>query len=143
MSSIYFLIGLNAAVASMGMLVVTSPAAAQKLESDTLSKVCRAAVGALMNQDPKIIRSDKVEEGIAYVSYNRPSDGKLWKNRCRVEGREITWGAVDAFGPGSGDGRWRTKYDDGSLTYSLSGRAVTILQEHLDGSKSSKTFTLD
>ena len=104
-----------------------------------VGRVCRAAIAAINGRDPAIIKVDKIEGGIAYVSYKRPDDGKKWKNRCRLEGKKVIWAAVDLDGPGSGPGRWRNDPADEVITYSIDGDSITITQTFSDGSDMSET----
>ena len=94
------------------ILSVPEQARAQIKSGSELAVVCRAGIAALMGHDIKIVRLDKVEGDIAHVSYSRPSDQKIWKNRCRIEGATLIWGTIDAFGPGTGFGPWRSRPED-------------------------------
>lgn len=124
-----------------GASASTSPAAAIAEPSTTvvlsdndLGRVCRAAVAALNGRDPAIIKVENVADGIAYVRYARPTDGRVWKNRCRVEGNRVVWASVDLNGPGSGPGRWRTDAEDEVVTYALKADTVKVRITYSDGS---------
>jgi hypothetical protein len=99
-------------------------------------------IGSLNGHDPSIIKVDKIEGGIAQVSYNRPSDGTGWTSQCRAEGDRIIWRAVDSLGPGSGVGRWREHPDDEVTRFSLAGSKITITTTYLDGSGGSDEYTI-
>jgi hypothetical protein len=99
-----------------------------------LGRVCRAAVAALNGGNPAIIKVERVEDGIANVGYARPSDGKVWKNRCRIEGDRLIWASVDLNGPGTGPGRWRTEAEDEVVTYAIEGETVKVRIAFSDGS---------
>ncbi|MDZ4066856.1 MAG: hypothetical protein U1E06_08365 [Tabrizicola sp.] len=111
--------------------------------SDTdLGRVCRGAVAALNGRDPAIIKVEQIENGVAYVGYERPDDGKVWKNRCRVDGDRVIWASVDLDGPGSGPGRWRTHADDEIVTYALDGPTVKVRIGYGDGSGSEEAYSI-
>ena len=112
------------------------------LSDGELGRVCRATIAALMGRDPSIIQVDRLSGGIAYTSYSRPSDGSIWKNRCRVEGDRVIWSAVDLNGPGTGPGRWRTHPLDETITYTIDGAQVSIKMTYSDGSVSEKTYSV-
>ena len=111
-------------------------------EKDT-GRICKAAIAKIMGRDVRIIRMDRSEDGIAYVSYVRPNDKKQWKNRCRLEVDQVVWSTVDAFGPNSGFGPWRTRPEDEKVIYRLNGKSITITEISSDGSKSSETMVVD
>lgn len=106
----------------------------QVLSAADLGRVCRATIGALNGRDPGIIQVTSVENDMAYVSYVRPDDGKVWKSRCRVDGDRVLWVAMDLSGPGSGPGRWRNDPEDEMITYAITGPTVTIKLRYSDGS---------
>ena len=117
-------------------LVAATPALAA---DGDVGRVCRAAIASINGRDAAIIKVDKIEDGIAYVSYKRPDDGKKWKNRCRLEGNKVIWAAVDLDGPGSGPGRWRNDPADEVITYKIDGDSITITQTFGDGSDITET----
>lgn len=86
-----------------------------------------------MARDPANIRLDSVSDGIAQVSYTRVEDGKVWKNRCRIEGDRVIWGTIDADGPGTGFGRWREDPADEVITFRINGPNVRISQAYKSG----------
>lgn len=111
--------------------VTTSPVG---LSDGDLGRVCRAAVAALNGRDPAIIKVERIEDGIAHVSYVRPNDGKVWKNQCRADGNRVVWASVDLNGPGTGPGRWRTDAEDEVVTYAVRANTVTVMITYSDGS---------
>lgn len=96
------------------------------LSTENLARVCKATVAILMGQSPSIMKAENAEAGLARVSYNRPSDNKKWTNECRVDGDLVIWRAVDAFGSGTGAGRWRTDPEDEKIRYKIDGKKVTV-----------------
>lgn len=87
-----------------------------------------------MGRDPKIIAVDKTEGDVIYVSYRRPDDGTVWKQRCRIEGTKIIWATET--------GRWRVHPLDEVITYSATPSALTIQQKFTDGSTSTKSYSM-
>lgn len=130
-----------AAQASTTTALKTS-AAIEPLSDANLSRVCRAAIAALNGHDPKIIDLMRIENRVAYVRYARPSDGSIWKNRCRVEGDRVVWAVMDRSGPGSGPGRWRNAPEDEVITYAISGPTVTIVIRYGDGSGDKHSYEI-
>jgi len=116
---------------------------AQAGSDSDLGNICRAAVAAIMGRDIKIMKLDQVHAGIAQVSYTRPSDHTQWKNQCRVEQDRVIWRTIDAFGPGSGPGPWRSRPEDEVIRFSIDGSRITIIQEFSDGSTSSDVLTIE
>ena len=114
-----------------------------KISDSDLGKVCRATIAATMGRDPQIVRLVRIEDGIAYTLYSRPSDGTVWQNRCRVEDDRVIWSTVDLGGPGSGPGRWRNHRLDDIVYFSLDGARVIIKTVHSDGSGSEKSYRVD
>ncbi len=112
------------------------------LDQIDLGRVCRATIGAVMGRDPAIIRVDRVEGGIAYVSYRRPSDDSLWENRCRTSGGKVIWSSVNADGPNTGFGRWRDDPLDGDINFEIVESSVRIEQVFADRSRSVETFVI-
>ena len=129
-----------ALLALMVISRTTEDAWAQVTSHGDLAIVCRAAVAAMMGHDIKIVRLDKIEGDIAYVSYARPSDKKVWKNRCRLDDSTVIWSTIDAFGPGTGFGPWRDRPGDEKVTFRLNASRVTVVQTFADGSDVTKNF---
>lgn len=97
------------------------------------ARICRAAIGAVMGRDPRIIKVDKEDAGIVHVSYARPDDGTIWEQRCRLEGARVLWATRT--------GRWRDDPQDETITYAVNGQTLSITQKFADGSGSTKTYT--
>ena len=111
-----------------------------KLAAADRARVCRAAVADANGHSPSIVKLVSDDGEIVRVRYNRPDDGKQWINECRFEGDRVLWRTVDAFGSGSGTGRWRDTPADESLTFALKGGDVTISTKYSDGSGGSETY---
>lgn len=122
---------------------VTTAEPVSSLSTADQGRVCRAVIADGNGHDPSIVRVDSNEAGIVQVSYDRPSDRKRWTNQCRFVADRVIWRTVDAFGPGTGVGRWRESADDEVIRYTLAGRSVTISTRYPDGSGSPATLTVD
>ncbi|MDF2809054.1 MAG: hypothetical protein K0S56_85 [Microvirga sp.] len=119
-------------IAVFGLLLATE-ATATETQAAVPNEICRAAIGAVMGRDPSIMRT-RPGDGIIYVSYKRPVDGKVWSYRCRLEGNKVFWA--------SEEGRWRNEPIDGVITFDIlnAGRTVKILEVSVDGIKSEATY---
>ena len=121
--------------------LVNGPAAPSLAASD-LSRVCRAAIAAMNGHKPRILKVMSNKDGVVRIRYARPSDGKLWKNDCRVSGNQVEWRPVDAEGPGSGESRWRSSDYGEKVTYKIKGRKVEITTHYPDGPPETEGFRL-
>jgi hypothetical protein len=113
---------------------VLSVAAVSLAGSPTFSdqQICKAAIGAIMGRDPKMIEVVKNEAGIVHLHYVRPNDGSKWANRCKLEGNKIIWA--------SDTGRWRDHPMDETITYNINGQNLEIVQTFTDGSTSQESY---
>ncbi|WP_133244872.1 hypothetical protein [Caulobacter radicis] len=84
------------------------------------ARVCRAAIAALMGRDPAIIKVVRSAGGVVDTRYVRPTDGTVWKNRCRISGNRVEWAAYQ----GGALGRWRS---EDVITYSVSGGRIRVV----------------
>jgi hypothetical protein len=60
------------------LLIPVSSGVAGEIGSFSKEQGCKAAVATMMGRDPKIVKVKKTKDGIVYLSYRRPDDGKLW-----------------------------------------------------------------
>jgi hypothetical protein len=96
-------------------------------------QICRAAIGAVMGRDPKIIKVTKIDSGIIHMSYSRPDDGTIWEQRCRIEDQKVIWATKS--------GRWREHPLDEVITHAVTRTSVTISQKFTDGSTLTKSYS--
>lgn len=129
----------NAARPSAPTIAEVEPEA---LSDADQARVCRAAIADMNGHPPSIVRVISQREGIARLRYRRPADGKAWTNECRVDGDRVIWRTVDAFGPGSGLGRWRTHAADETVQFSIDGSRVTITTTFPGEPPSAATYTM-
>jgi hypothetical protein len=117
-------------------------AGADKLPAPDMARVCRATVAALNDHDPDIVKVSGNSGEIVQVRYAAASDGKVWTNECRVRGNRVILRTIEAFGPQSGKGRWRTAPMDEVITYKIEGPEVSVTTKYSETSSSTETFTL-
>lgn len=133
----------SAAVPADSAARPSAPATAEAALSEAdQARVCRAAIADMNGHPPSIVRVISQREGIAQLRYRRPADGKAWTNECRVDGDRVIWRTVDAFGPGSGLGRWRTHAADETVQFSIDGSRVTITTTFPGEPPSAATYTM-
>ncbi len=122
----HFSLSIAALVASLGSNAAEPP-------KFNTQQICRATIGTIMGRDPKIIKVNKVDADVIYLSYTRADDGSVWSQRCRIEGSKVIWATTT--------GRWREHPLDEVITYAVTPTALTINQKFSDGSTSAKSFT--
>jgi len=117
-------------------------AGADKLAAPDLARVCRATVAALNDLDPDIVNVGGNNGELVQVRYTDANDGEVWTNECRVIGNRVILRTIEAFGPQSGKGRWRTAPMDEVITYAIKGSEVSITTKYSETSSSTETFAL-
>lgn len=114
--------------------------AVNKLSVADTSRVCRAAIADLNGHQPSLMKGVREDRDGVRIRYARPSDGKVWTNDCRLVGDRVMWRTVDAFGPGSGEGRWRSDPADEGVTFSVAGDEITITTAFPGEAPGSETY---
>jgi hypothetical protein len=99
----------------------------------TTAQICKAGIGIVMGRAPAIMKIDRVDFDVVYLSYVRADDRTRWTYKCQLKGQEILWGADD--------GRWRTHPADSVITFAVEGLSLTVTERFSDGSSNRKTFT--
>jgi hypothetical protein len=117
-------------------------AGADKLAAADLARVCRATVAALNDLDTGIVNVSGNSGELVQVRYTDAGDGNVWTNECRVIGNRVILRTIEAFGPQSGKGRWRTAPMDEIITYRIEGPEVSITTRFSETSSATKRFTL-
>ena len=120
----------------------TAVAGADKLPAADLARVCRATVAALNDLDPDIVKVSGNSGELVQVRYTDANDDKVWTNECRVTGNRVILRSIEAFGPQSGKGRWRTAPMDEVITYKIEGPEVGVTTRYSETSSATETFTL-
>lgn len=139
-----FIAGAFASIIALAFIVAGSiqsqtaaPAITAKSDRFNIGHLCRAAISIVMGRPIGIIRVDSMNQSLATVSYNRPDDGTLWQQKCKIEGDHVVWAALD--------GRWRNEYrweERLIFSHGNNGELLTIKQQHPDGSGSTQEFRL-
>jgi len=101
----------------------------RELSTKQAIAVCRATIAVLMGRDVNIIKGHSLGNGVIHTDYKRPDDGKRWQARCKFEGNRVIWASYDAFGPGTGAGRWRNEPEDAMITFSLEDNGIRIAED--------------
>lgn len=91
--------------------------------------LCKAVIATQFYKPVKIISVYEETANEVRVQYERTEDQTIWKNKCKVEGNTIVWGAVDPDRIGDEQaGRWRTRYSEGDdkITYSVDNESLIL-----------------
>jgi hypothetical protein len=116
-----------------GSLGFAVSAAASPVEPEL---ICRAAIGLLMDRDPRLFRLTRTDGDILFLSYVRPLDNFDWTYRCRISGNRIIWA--------SEPGRWREDPNDDEVSFEIvGGKQIRIINNRLDGPPINALFDLD
>lgn len=117
------------------LLAVASPASAE-LSFDPPA-ICRTAIAAIMDRDPKLMQTRTVADGIVMLTYARPIDNFVWAYRCRLEGNRVIWA--------NEPGRWRDKAKDDKILFEVvgSGSQLRIIDNHPNGTTTRQLFDRD
>lgn len=107
-----------------------APPSPAPISAKDMGRVCRASIGAIMGRDPAIISAKTVSDGLVETKYTR-DDGTVWKNQCRFEQGRVVWRTVDAFGPGSGLGRWR---NEDEILFRIEANGRIWIKQSMSGS---------
>jgi hypothetical protein len=117
------------------LLAVASPASAE-LSFDPPA-ICRTAIAAIMDRDPKLMQTRTVADGIVMLTYARPIDNFVWAYRCRLEGNRVIWA--------NEPGRWRDKAKDDKILFEVvgAGSQLRIIDNHPNGTTTRQLFDRD
>src|SRR5260370_40016843 len=69
------------------LLAVASPASAES--SFDPPAICRTAMAAITDRDPKLMQTTTAPDGGAMLTYARPIDNFVWAYRSRLEGNRV------------------------------------------------------
>jgi hypothetical protein len=113
-----------------GLAVAAAPALSPEV-------ICRAAIGSLMDRDPKLLRLTRTDGDILFLSYVRPIDNFDWTYRCKIRGNRVIWA--------SEPGRWRDDPKDDRVSFETvaGGKQLRIIDDRGDGSPTKVLFDLD
>jgi hypothetical protein len=115
------------------ILALTSQVAHSQAGPFTSAEVCKSTIGAVMGRDPATISVINSEDEMT-VGYARPSDGSIWRYRCKINGNRVIWATET--------GRWRDDPQDGRITFDAleSATKIRITENHTDGSSTVKVY---
>ena len=99
--------------------------------------ICRAAIAAIKDRDPKLIKVALTKGDVFFLTYTRPIDSFVWTYRCRIEGSRVVW----ADEPG----RWRNDPKDDRISFEAidAGARLQIVATHRNGQSEKQLFERD
>jgi hypothetical protein len=99
--------------------------------------ICRTAIAAITEHDPKIMQVTRTVGDVLFLTYVRPIDNFVWTYRCRIEGNRVVWA--------SEPGRWRDDPKDDKVFFEDvdAGKQLRIIESHVDGSNTKQLFDRD
>jgi hypothetical protein len=99
--------------------------------------ICRTAIAAIMDRDPKAMKVTKAADDVLILTYDRPIDNFIWTYRCRIDGNRVVWA--------SEPGRWREGPKDDKILFEVvdAGSQLRIIAIHRDGSRAQQLFDRD
>jgi len=112
-----------------------SPASAAPLFD--AGSICRTAVAAMTDRDPKIMQVTRTVGDVLFLAYARPIDNFVWDYRCKIEGNRVVWA--------SEPGRWRDDPKDHKVFFEIvgGGEQLRIIEDQGDGSATKELFERD
>lgn len=121
---------------AFAILLVSAPAAAAGLAFEPKT-ICRTAIAAIMDRDPKLVQATDARDGVMVLTYARPFDNFIFSYRCRIDGDHVVW----ADEPG----RWRDGPRDAKVSFEIVGAAeqLRIIVSHANGTTAQQLFDRD
>jgi hypothetical protein len=98
------------------------------------SAICRTAIAAIMDRDPKLIQATPAPDGVVMLTYTRPIDNFVWAYRCRLEENRVVWA--------NEPGRWRDDTRDDKVFFEVvgNGTQLRIIENHVDGTTTQQLY---
>lgn len=117
------------------LLVPLSAASAEP--AFEIHTVCRTAIAAMMDRDPKLVQATDASDGTVVLTYARPFDNFVFTYRCRIDGDRVVW----ADEPG----RWRDGPKDAKVLFEVvsSGERLRIVITRANGITGQQLFDHD
>jgi hypothetical protein len=117
------------------LLESVSPASAAP--AFEVEAICRTAIAAIMDRDPKTMKVTRTADDVLILTYDRPIDNFIWTYRCRIEGNRVVWA--------SDPGRWREGPKDDKILFEVvdAGKQLRIIAIHRNGSRAQQLFDRD
>ena len=118
----------------LSFLVVPASTAASPFATRA---ICRAAIAAVMDRDPKLVQATDAPDGAVALTYTRPFDNFIFSYRCRLDGDRVVW----ADEPG----RWRDGAKDDKVSFEIVGAAdqLRIVVSRANGTTAQQLFDRD
>src|ERR1700712_1358347 len=92
------------------MLVASAWPASAALSFDA-EAICRTAIAAMTDRDPKVMQISGTDGDVLTLTYLRPIDNFVWTYRCRIEGDRVLWATEP--------GRWREDPKDDKVLFEI------------------------
>jgi hypothetical protein len=117
-------------------IVLAAPSPVSAEPSFDPPAICRTAIAAIMDRDPKLMQTRTAADGVVMLTYARPIDNFVWAYRCRLEGNRVIWA--------SEPGRWRDKAKDDKILFEVvGGSQLRIIDNHANGTSTRQLFDRD
>ena len=119
------------------MLLSASISPASAAPAFEAGAICRTAIAAITDRDPKIMQVTRTVGGVLFLTYVRSIDNFVWTYRCRIEGNRVVWA--------SEPGRWRDGPKDDKVLFEDvgAGKQLRIIENHGDGTSTKQLFDHD
>ncbi|MGZ3351933.1 MAG: hypothetical protein ACXU89_23650 [Xanthobacteraceae bacterium] len=119
-------------LAVMMLLVAAAPASAEP--SFEPRAICRTAIAAIMDRDPKLVQTTTAPDGVVLLTYVRPIDNFVWAYRCRLQDNRVIWA--------NDPGRWREDVLDDKIFFEVAGAGtqLRIIENHVDGTSTRQVY---
>jgi hypothetical protein len=113
------------------------PSAASAEPAFEIHTVCRTAIAAIMDRDPKLVQATDASDGAVVLTYARPFDNFVFTYRCRIDGDRVVW----ADEPG----RWRDGPKDAKVSFEIvsAGERLRIIVSRANGTTAQQLFDRD
>lgn len=95
---------------------------------------CKASIGVLMSQEPRIMTGRILGENRFSVSYRR-EDGTRWEYRCEARPNRLRWTLFE-------NGREGRQRQEDDIRYSVKGNVLSLMMRGVDGKDYSWRFGL-
>jgi hypothetical protein len=114
------------------LLAATSQASAEP--SFAPRTICRTAIAAITDRDPKLVQTNAAPDGVVLLTYVRPIDNFVWAYRCRLRDNRIIWA--------NDPGRWREDALDDKIFFEIvgAGAQLRIIENHVDGTTTKQVY---
>jgi hypothetical protein len=115
-------------------ILLVSASAAAAGPTFEIKTICRTAIAAIMDRDPKLVQATDAPGGVVVLTYTRPFDNFVFTYRCRVDGDHVVW----ADEPG----RWRDGAKDARISFEVEGAAerLRIIVSRANGTSAQQLF---